>query len=67
LIKPQFETAKTDKNKAGIVKNDEIREKVLEKIKNYAQKINLQVLKETTSPILGGSGNKEYLMLMEKE
>jgi 23S rRNA (cytidine1920-2'-O)/16S rRNA (cytidine1409-2'-O)-methyltransferase len=66
LIKPQFETAKTDKNKAGIVKNDELREKVLEKIKNYAKEINLKVLKETTSPILGGSGNKEYLVLMEK-
>jgi 23S rRNA (cytidine1920-2'-O)/16S rRNA (cytidine1409-2'-O)-methyltransferase len=66
LIKPQFETSKTDKNKSGIVKNDELREKVLEKIKNYAQKINLKVLKETDSPILGGSGNKEYLVLMEK-
>ncbi len=66
LIKPQFETSKTDKNKSGIVKNDELREKVLEKIKNYAQKINLNVLKETDSPILGGSGNKEYLVLMEK-
>jgi len=66
LIKPQFETSKTDKNKSGIVKNDELREKVLEKIKNYAAKINLNVLKETDSPILGGSGNKEYLVLMEK-
>ena len=66
LIKPQFETAKTDKNKSGIVKNDELREKVLEKIKDYAKEINLKVLKETDSPILGGSGNKEYLVLMER-
>jgi 23S rRNA (cytidine1920-2'-O)/16S rRNA (cytidine1409-2'-O)-methyltransferase len=66
LVKPQFETAKEDKNKSGIVKNNELREKVLEKIKNYAQEINLKVLKETASPILGGSGNKEYLVLMEK-
>ena len=66
LIKPQFETAREDKNKSGIVKNDELREKVLKKIKNYAQKINLEILKETDSPILGGSGNKEYLILLEK-
>ena len=66
LIKPQFETAREDKNKSGIVKNDELREKVLEKIKDHAKKINLKVLKETSSPILGGSGNKEYLVLMEK-
>jgi 23S rRNA (cytidine1920-2'-O)/16S rRNA (cytidine1409-2'-O)-methyltransferase len=66
LIKPQFETKKEAKNKSGIVKTDEIREQVLENIKNYCQKINLKVLAITDSPILGGSGNKEYLILLEK-
>jgi 23S rRNA (cytidine1920-2'-O)/16S rRNA (cytidine1409-2'-O)-methyltransferase len=66
LIKPQFETQKEDKNKSGIVKTDELREKVLEKIKNHCQKINLKVLQVIDSPILGGSGNKEYLILLQK-
>ena len=65
LIKPQFETQKEDKNKSGIVKNDEIREKVLENIKNFCDKTGLKILRITDSPILGGSGNKEYLILLQ--
>ena len=64
LIKPQFETKKEDKNKSGIVRTDEIREQVLENIKNYCQKINLEILGIIESPILGGSGNKEYLLFL---
>lgn len=65
LIKPQFETAKEDKNKSGIVKSDQIREKVLENIKNFCDKNKLKILGITDSPILGGSGNKEYLILLQ--
>lgn len=66
LIKPQFETLKKEKNKSGIVKNDKIRKKVLEKIEKYCQKNDLKVLNVIDSPILGGSGNKEYLILLQK-
>ena len=66
LIKPQFETQKTDKNRSGVVKNDEIRKQVLEHIAEHCRKINLKILNVTDSPILGGSGNKEYLILLQK-
>lgn len=66
LIKPQFETSKESKNKSGIVKTDELRAKVLEKIKTFAQKIGLKIIDNTDSPILGGSGNKEYLLFLQK-
>ena len=66
LIKPQFETPKTSKDKNGIVKSEEIQEQVIEKIKKYCQTIKLKVLKITASPILGGSGNKEFLILLQK-
>jgi 23S rRNA (cytidine1920-2'-O)/16S rRNA (cytidine1409-2'-O)-methyltransferase len=66
LIKPQFETPKEAKNKSGVVKTDILREQVLEKIKNHCQKINLKVISVIDSPILGGSGNKEYLILLQK-
>jgi len=66
LIKPQFETQKDDKNKSGIVKTDVLRERVLEKIKDFCGRINLEVLGTIDSPILGGSGNKEYLILLKK-
>lgn len=66
LIKPQFETRREDKNKSGVVKDEIIREKVLEKIKEYCISINLKISGMVDSPILGGSGNKEYLILLEK-
>jgi 23S rRNA (cytidine1920-2'-O)/16S rRNA (cytidine1409-2'-O)-methyltransferase len=66
LVKPQFETNKNEKNKSGIVKTADSQERVLEKIKAFAQTINLKVIKEIDSPILGGSGNKEYLILFTK-
>jgi 23S rRNA (cytidine1920-2'-O)/16S rRNA (cytidine1409-2'-O)-methyltransferase len=66
LIKPQFESQKEEKNKSGVVKNDEIRDKILEKIMLYCKKIDLNIIKIIDSPILGGSGNKEYLILLQK-
>jgi len=66
LIKPQFETPKESKNKSGIVRTDELRNEVVEKIKTFCQKINLTVIKIIESPILGGSGNKEFLILLQK-
>lgn len=66
LIKPQFETKKDDKNRSGIVKTDKIREKVLENITSFCQKTDLKILGVIDSPILGGSGNKEYLILLQK-
>lgn len=66
LVKPQFETIKEAKNKSGVVKNDDFRKKVLENIKTFCQKIDLEIIGATDSPILGGSGNKEYLLLLQK-
>lgn len=66
LIKPQFETPKEAKNKSGIVKTEKIREETVSKIKDFAEKIKLKTLKTIESPILGGSGNKEYLILLQK-
>jgi 23S rRNA (cytidine1920-2'-O)/16S rRNA (cytidine1409-2'-O)-methyltransferase len=66
LIKPQFETPKEDKNKSGVVKTDKIREKALERVKGHCLKNSLKILNISDSPILGGSGNKEYLILLQK-
>lgn len=65
LIKPQFETPKETKNKKGIIVSDSLREKTKEKIVNFSLKIGLNTLKIIDSPILGGTGNKEYLILLQ--
>ena len=64
LVKPQFETEQKAKNKSGVVKNEELQKQALVKIKNFAKTINLKVLAEIDSPLLGGSGNKEYFLLL---
>lgn len=60
LIKPQFELGKTYM-KNGIVKDRRLHIKVLENVISECEKYNLGITKLITSPILGGSGNKEFL------
>lgn len=66
LIKPQFEVGKEHVGKGGIVKNKSLYPQVIEKITKEAQKNNLKSLQTIESPILGGDGNMEFLMLLQK-
>jgi 23S rRNA (cytidine1920-2'-O)/16S rRNA (cytidine1409-2'-O)-methyltransferase len=66
LVKPQFEVGKENIGKGGIVKNKSLYPKMIEEIKLEALKSNLKYLKHIESPILGGDGNMEFLMLLEK-
>ena len=66
LIKPQFEAGKEHLSKNGIVKSDKARKQVIENLSEYFNSISLNVMGYTTSPITGGDGNIEYLMLLEK-
>ena len=71
LIKPQFEfgdielasSRKFFKN--GIIKDPSIHKKVCGKISGFAQGIGYKVLGIIDSPVTGGSGNKEFLMMLE--
>ena len=58
------DTEQKAKNKSGVVKNEELQKQALEKIKKYAESIGLNILGEIDSPLLGGSGNKEYFLLL---
>lgn len=66
LIKPQFEAAKEDVGAGGIVTDPEKHWKVIEKVNTFAESIDLKFLQITDSPILGASGNKEFLALYER-
>lgn len=62
LIKPQFELDKKQINKHGIVRSSLSYPKVIENVKEFAEKSNFTVLSISDSPILGGDGNKEFLL-----
>lgn len=66
LIKPQFEVGRKDIGKGGVVKDENKRLEVVEKIKSELIKIGLQVIGTTTSPIKGPKGNVEYLIYLVK-
>ena len=65
LIKPQFEVGKTYM-KNGIVKDRTVHIRVIENIIEDLAKYGLGISKLIKSPILGGSGNKEFLALIER-
>jgi 23S rRNA (cytidine1920-2'-O)/16S rRNA (cytidine1409-2'-O)-methyltransferase len=64
LLKPQFEVGR-GRTKKGIVKNKELREQTVEKIKQWAEENNYKVKAVTESPIKGTAGNIEYLFYLE--
>ena len=66
LVKPQFEVGKDNIAKGGIVKNKSLYPQVIEQIKQQAALNNLHYQGHIESPILGGDGNMEFLMLLKR-
>ena len=65
LIKPQFEVGKMYL-KNGIVKDKKLHIHVINNLIKELANYGLNITKLIPSPILGGSGNKEYLALIER-
>jgi 23S rRNA (cytidine1920-2'-O)/16S rRNA (cytidine1409-2'-O)-methyltransferase len=68
LVKPQFEAGKAEADKgAGVITDPEIHARVLRELKQFvADECELTWRGETESPLLGPAGNKEFLVLLEK-
>ncbi len=73
LIKPQFEVGKKNIGKGGLVKSEDenvsykdLIDLTINNIKKVFTENNLKVINIIDSPILGGDGNKEFLMYVKK-
>lgn len=66
LVKPQFEAGRENISKKGIVKNQKLYPELLEQVKTYALRSNFTVQESIESPLLGGDGNREFLMWLKK-
>ncbi len=66
LIKPQFEAGRSHLNKKGIVRDEKVRLKIRDELAEFAEGCGFEVLGTSQSPISGGDGNIEYLMLLAK-
>lgn len=61
LIKPQFEAERFEISKGGIIKDDILRENILNRAINRVEETGFKEIKRTISPIKGTKGNIEYL------
>jgi 23S rRNA (cytidine1920-2'-O)/16S rRNA (cytidine1409-2'-O)-methyltransferase len=62
LVKPQFEAGRDDVGAGGIVRDPATHERVQREIWAFFEQSPLKPLALCESPILGGEGNKEFLM-----
>ena len=67
LIKPQFEVGKGLVGKGGVVRDPNLHEEVKNDIKGWiTSEMKMNLLGVVESPILGPSGNKEFVIVVTK-
>ncbi|MDC3273196.1 TlyA family RNA methyltransferase [Alphaproteobacteria bacterium] len=67
LIKPQFEVGKGLVGKGGVVRDPNLHEEVKNDIKGWiTSEMKMNLLGVVQSPILGPSGNKEFVIVVTK-
>lgn len=64
LVKPQFESALRSRSRGGIVRNDQIRAKAVEEVKNCALLYNWEYIGSVPTEADGKTKNLEYLMYL---
>lgn len=62
LLKPQFEVGQSNLGKGGIVKDESAREDAITNVLKSALENGISIRDVTPSPIVGGDGNKEFLL-----
>ncbi len=67
LIKPQFEAGRGQVGRGGVVRDPEVRQAVLDRVRSFGEnKLSLQWLGCVESPLTGPAGNVEYLAWWRK-
>jgi 23S rRNA (cytidine1920-2'-O)/16S rRNA (cytidine1409-2'-O)-methyltransferase len=65
LIKPQFEAGKDRVGKGGVVRDQKVRDEVVNDIRSFFKKRGYTADNIVPSPILGPKGNKEYIISLK--
>lgn len=66
LIKPQFEAEKGEVPHGGIIKDPKKHDEIVSKVASGIENFGFECQGITESPILGGSGNKEFLAYFKR-
>ena len=68
LVKPQFEAERNEVEQGGVVRDPQIREKYVLKVKNFVERDLYWFFLDTIpSPILGPKGNQEFILVCKKQ
>ncbi len=62
LVKPQFELSREEVGKGGIVRDEKLREKAVERIRRAALRAGLEALGVKPSRLPGAEGNQEFFL-----
>ena len=62
LVKPQFEAGREHVGKGGIVRDPEVQQQAVEKVRGAVLKLGATSTDVIDSPILGAEGNREFLL-----
>ena len=66
FLETQTEYHTPNEIKKGVVKDEKLRQKAIDKIKNFALNLGLEIIKEQDSGIKGPKGNLEHFILLRK-
>jgi len=68
LIKPQFEAGRELVGKGGVVRDTQVHQNIISDIECWIKdEVKMNLLGVTESPILGPSGNKEFVIVATKK
>jgi 23S rRNA (cytidine1920-2'-O)/16S rRNA (cytidine1409-2'-O)-methyltransferase len=62
LVKPQFEAGREQVGKGGIVRDPLVQHATVQKVRHALQELGCTLTDVIESPILGGEGNREFLL-----
>jgi len=62
LVKPQFEAGRELVGKGGIVRDEAVQQSAVAKVESSLAELGATDLESIDSPILGGEGNREFLL-----
>ena len=66
LIKPQFEAGRAEVGKGGIVREESVRRRVIDGLRDWAGAYPVATVGVIPSPLPGRDGNEEFLWLLQK-
>jgi 23S rRNA (cytidine1920-2'-O)/16S rRNA (cytidine1409-2'-O)-methyltransferase len=63
LVKPQFEAGRENVGRGGIVRDPDVQQQAVERVRAAVAKLGANSTEVIDSPILGAEGNREFLLL----